>query len=90
MNKDQLTLVGRTGLKNPSIQFWSDDHSKVEALKYEVRAAITRLPQKEQCNWFQQGDSTNWWMIEFWTEDHDAILKLAMYVAENVGMELEV
>lgn len=60
-------------------------------LKPEQRnqlVAAMKDPKVEPCKPFKQGDSGNWLMIEFWTENLEAIKVAAKHLAGLLNSEL--
>jgi hypothetical protein len=55
---------------------------------YDLMGMARELGKKYDARIFFQGNSVGWLMIEFWTDNQDAILDFCMEFAERVSAEL--
>ena len=59
-----------------------------DAKELELCYAMRKLDEKWNTRGFFQGRSTGWIMLEFWTDDHDAILSMCMEFANAYEADL--
>lgn len=70
--------------KGWSLQFFDCD----SALRGRVIGGVMDTNKIVGCRAFLQGDSDGWLMVEFWTDDEDAILRGAEHLSDIAGVPI--
>uniref|UniRef100_A0A6M3L815 Uncharacterized protein n=1 Tax=viral metagenome TaxID=1070528 RepID=A0A6M3L815_9ZZZZ len=88
---DKAELHNPEGDKNFSIHFYGV--TKIDRLRIRVLSHSLTFPDYsgdwKMCQPFLQGDSDDWMMIEFWTDNIEAIIRGCEYIEKKLNIKIE-